>query len=71
MNGERRTTNGERWRALLSFVLLGSSFAVLFAQEPAFKSGASELVVLPGVGHFPHQEAAEQVTGLLLAHERG
>ena len=49
MNGERRTTNGDRRRALLSFAVLGSSFAVLFAQEPAFKSGASELVVLPVV----------------------
>ena len=48
MNGERRTTNGTRWQALLSFVILGSSFVVL-AQEPVFKSGASELVVLPVV----------------------
>ena len=47
MNGEWPTNNGRRWRALLSFVVLGSSFAVLFAQEPSFKSGSSELVVLP------------------------
>jgi VWFA-related protein len=50
MNGERRTTNVERHRrALLSFFVLGSSFAVLFAQEPAFRSSSSELVVLPVV----------------------
>ncbi|MCU1386029.1 MAG: hypothetical protein JWL71_4726 [Acidobacteria bacterium] len=49
MNAERRTQNVEWWRALLSFVVLGSSFAVLCAQEPSFKSGTSELVVLPVV----------------------
>ena len=64
MNGERRTTNGGRQRALLTFAVRRSAFAVLcvrrsavrsvlrsavFAQEPAFKSGSSELVVLPVV----------------------
>ena len=59
MNGERRTTNDERGRAPFdvrrsSFVVLCSSFAVLsfavlFAQAPVFKSGSSELVVLPVV----------------------
>ncbi len=33
--------------------------------------GGLEYVELAGVGHFPHQESPEQVTDLLLAHERG
>jgi len=59
MNGERRTTNDERRPRTFavrgsSFVVLCSSFAVLsfavlFAQAPVFKSGSSELVVLPVV----------------------
>jgi VWFA-related protein len=57
MNDERRTQNGERYRATLvvlcsSFVVLCSSFAVprsTFAQEPVFRSGSTELVVLPVV----------------------
>jgi Ca-activated chloride channel homolog len=63
MNGERRTTNGERLRATRSFsvrrsafvvlVVLTSSFFVLSSsaqeQQPAFRSSSSELVVLPVV----------------------
>lgn len=61
MNGERRTTNDKgRHPALLvrrsSFVLLCAAFALLLApaqstlaQEPSFRSGSSELVVLPVV----------------------
>jgi Ca-activated chloride channel family protein len=56
MTGERRTTNDERrqspfdvrgpaFAVLCSFAVLGSSFA----QEPSFRSGSSELVVLPVV----------------------
>jgi Ca-activated chloride channel homolog len=61
MNDERRTTNGER-RTAVSFVVRRSPFAVLAllltsnfflltssAQEPIFKSGSAELVVLPVV----------------------
>jgi Ca-activated chloride channel family protein len=65
MSGERRTTNGEprttsfdvrrsAFAVLLvlssSFFVLSSQFSVLSsAQEPVFKSGSSELVVLPVV----------------------
>ena len=49
MNGERRTQNLERGRLALTFVVLCSSFVALLAQEPSFKSGSSELVVLPVV----------------------
>src|SRR3954470_21109015 len=49
MNVERRTSNAGRWRTLLSCAVLGSSFIVLGAQEPSFRSGSSELVVLPVV----------------------
>ena len=59
MSGERRTANLERRPQTFgvrrsSFVVFCSSlavlsFAVLFAQEPVFKSGSSELVVLPVV----------------------
>jgi Ca-activated chloride channel family protein len=57
MNGERRTANGERYRITFvvlrsSFVLLCSSFLVIgptFAQEPVFRSGSTDLVVLPVV----------------------
>jgi VWFA-related protein len=56
-NGERRTQNGERPRTTFvvlrsSLVVLCSSFVVLgssFAQEPVFRSGSTELVVLPVV----------------------
>src|SRR4051812_46702104 len=48
MSRERRPTIGGRWRAALSFVVLGSSF-VVYGQEPAFRSSSSELVVLPVV----------------------
>jgi Ca-activated chloride channel family protein len=61
MNGERRTTNGEP-RTTTSFVVRRSAFVVLAllltsnfllltssAQEPIFKSGSAELVVLPVV----------------------
>src|SRR5438105_1348322 len=58
-NGEPRTTSFDVRRsafAVLLFVLsslflvLSSQFSVLtFAQEPVFKSGSSELVVLPVV----------------------
>ncbi len=37
--------------------------------EPWTRAGL-EYVELSGVGHFPHQESPEQVTALLLAHER-
>jgi Ca-activated chloride channel family protein len=59
VNVERRTSNVERQRR--SFAVRRSAFAVLlvvlsspffvlsFAQEPVFKSGSSELVVLPVV----------------------
>jgi pimeloyl-ACP methyl ester carboxylesterase len=36
----------------------------------AYAHGGYELVVLDGVGHFPHEEAPELVTELLLAHAR-
>jgi Ca-activated chloride channel homolog len=58
MNGERRTTNDERRRAPFDMsrsafavlLVLSSSFVVLTsAQAPVFKSGSSELVVLPVV----------------------
>jgi len=63
MTDERRTTDRERQplrRALLSFVVRRSSFvaalgltfsalALASAQEPSFRSGSSELVVLPVV----------------------
>ena len=59
MSDERRTANHGRWRHTLTFLVLCSSFLVLscqfsvlsFAepQEASFKSGASELVVLPVV----------------------
>ena len=58
MNGERRTTNDERRRAPFDvrrsafavLLVLSSSFFVLSsAQAPVFKSGSSELVVLPVV----------------------
>jgi VWFA-related protein len=62
MNGERRITDGER-RTAQTFVVRCSSFGVLAvlvlsaqflvlsssAQEPVFKSGSAELVVLPVV----------------------
>jgi Ca-activated chloride channel family protein len=63
MNGERRTQNGERQAKSPTFVVRRSAFAVFLvlvlsfeftvlsssAQEPAFKSSSSELVVLPVV----------------------
>src|SRR6185369_3823519 len=62
MNGERRTANHERrprpftvrrssFAVLLVALLVvpSSSFSVLSSQEPVFKSGSSELVVLPVV----------------------
>jgi Ca-activated chloride channel family protein len=63
-NGERRTTNDARGRrrlafvvrrsafVVLAFVVLGLTFVVFAAQdpqEPSFRSGSSELVVLPVV----------------------
>ena len=57
MHDEQRTQNGERHRPM--FVVLCSSFALLcsslvlvgssVAQEPVFRSGSTELVVLPVV----------------------
>jgi VWFA-related protein len=59
MSSERRTTNGEPRTisfavrrsalAVLLFVLSFSCFVLSSAQEPVFKSGSSELVVLPVV----------------------
>jgi Ca-activated chloride channel family protein len=64
MSDERRTQNGERHRTTFvvrrssfvvlcsALVVLCSSFVVLgspFAQEPVFRSGSTELVVLPVV----------------------
>jgi VWFA-related protein len=59
MSSERRTTNGEPRTisfavrrsafAVLLFVLSFSFFVLSSAQEPVFKSGSSELVVLPVV----------------------
>lgn len=59
MSDERRTANHGRWRHTLTFLVLCSSFLVLSSQfsvlsfaepqEASFKSGASELVVLPVV----------------------
>ena len=64
MTGERRTTNGDQRRETLSFavrrsafaalalIILNSNFLILHsssAQDPIFKSGSTELVVLPVV----------------------
>ena len=64
MADERRNSNGEGQRAPLSFVVRVSAFVVLFAfvvasskfsvlssaaQDPLFRSGSSDLVVLPVV----------------------
>ena len=54
MNGERRTTNDERRRSSFSvprsaFVVFLMCVAPLLAQEPSFRSGSSDLVVLPVV----------------------
>lgn len=78
MNGERRTQNGERQRSPLpltfavlrsTFVVLvlSSSFVVLSSQEPVFRSGSSELVVLPVVvtdkqGRYVSDLPGEQFT---------
>jgi VWFA-related protein len=74
MNGERRTPNAERHAQSLTFVVLRSAFVVLsfivlrstfvvLAQEPVFKSGSSELVVLPVVVTDRHGRYVSDLPG--------
>ncbi len=69
---ERRTQNAERWRRSFgvrhsSFVVLLLLAAPLLAQEPSFRTGSSELVVLPVVvtdkqGRFVSDLTGERFT---------
>jgi len=74
MNVERRTPNAERHAQSLTFVVLRSAFVVLsfvvlcstfvvLAQEPVFKSGSSELVVLPVVVTDRHGRYVSDLPG--------
>ncbi len=63
MNGERRSTNGGRVRLTLTFVVLCSSFVALSAQEPLFRSGSSDLVVLPVVVTDKQGRSVSDLTG--------
>jgi len=72
MDRDWRTTNGERRRTRLPFVVRRSVFVVLSsslfvlsssAQEPSFKSGSSELVVLPVVVTDRHGKYVSDLPG--------